>query len=328
MKKTVSLFLVLCLMLACLPAFAEDAAPAAQVFETADGVLSIEAPNAEWVELPDPNYWFAMSDGDDLITISHLSNGEALPATMVANEEFAAVCHAFVSTANEVFVIKGCAVSLENLKDIMLALSTVKILKFDTKQAVKPVAVSANGFVVDPISEVRYSTSKQLNVRASWSSDSARLGSLKKGEAVEVTGIVRRNGKNYGWYQINFNGVTAYASAKYLSANEPKNSGKSSGSFKVYSESGDTKTISLKNGKYVDNMGREYTDEGNGMFFCEMNGIRYARNRSVWTNGTADGGYYGEANPDDDPTESENVAAQDPSAYEDPPEYDTQDPDA
>ena len=220
-EKTVSLILALCMMLMCLPALAEDAAPETQVYQTADGVLSIQAPNEEWDELPDPNYWFAMTDGDDLITISHLSNGEALPATMVANDEFAAVCHAFVSTTNEVFVIKGCAVSLENLKDIMLALSTVKILKFDTKQAIKA-APALNQIVVDPISEVRYSTSKHLNVRASWSTDSGRLGYLKKGEAVEVTGIVRRNGKDYGWYQINYNGVTGYASAKWLKPNPPK----------------------------------------------------------------------------------------------------------
>ena len=222
MRKTVSMLLALCMMLACLTAFAEDAEPAAQVYQTADGVLSIQAPNEDWTELPDPNYWFAMTDGDDIITISHLSNGEALPATMVANDEFAAVCHAFVSTANEVFVIKGCAVSLENLKDIMIALSTVKILRFDTKQAIKTAAVPANQIVVDPISEVRYSTSKHLNVRARWSTDSARLGYLKKGEAVEVTGIVRRNGKDYGWYQINYNGVTGYASAKWLKSSPPK----------------------------------------------------------------------------------------------------------
>lgn len=204
------------MMLACLTAVAEEAAPQAQVYETADGVLSIQAPSEEWIEFADLNYWFAMTDGDDLITISHLSNGEALPATMMANDEYAAVCHAFVSTSNEVFVIKGCAVSLENLKDIMLALSTVKILKFDTKQAIKPATVSANEIYVDPINETRYSSSKHLNVRASWSTDSQRLGYLTKGQAVQVTGIVRRNGKDYGWYRISYNGGTAYVSAKWL----------------------------------------------------------------------------------------------------------------
>lgn len=170
-----------------------------------------------------------------------------------------------------------------------------------------------NAIVVDPIEEVRYSTSKQLNVRSSWSADSPRLGSLSKGQAAQVTGIVRRNGKDYGWYRIAFNGGTGYVSAKYLSATQPKNTKKSS--FKVYSESGDVKTISLRNdGVYADSEGRTYDNDGNGMFYCPMNGILYARNRSVWTKGTSDGGYYnGEADPDDDPSETE-TGPQDPWA--------------
>ena len=220
MKRIFSVLLALCMMLACLTAVAEEAAPQAQVYETADGVLSIQAPSEEWIEFADPNYWFAMTDGDDFIMISHLSNGEALPAATVANDEFAAVCHAYVSTVNEVFVIKGCAVEQEGLKEIMEAISTVKILKYDTKQAIKPVKPTSE-FVVEPYNDVLYCKSKQLNVRSSWSVNSSRLGYLKKGQTAEVTGIVRRNGRDYGWYQINYNGGSAYVSAKYLTSKKP-----------------------------------------------------------------------------------------------------------
>ena len=49
MKKTVSVFLALCMMFACLAAVAEEApAPDEGVFVTHDGVLSIQAPNALW----------------------------------------------------------------------------------------------------------------------------------------------------------------------------------------------------------------------------------------------------------------------------------------
>ena len=106
-------------------------------------MLSIQPPGADWIILSDPNYWFVMTDGDDVITITHLSNGEALPAIAVAGSEYAAVCHAYVSTENEVFVIKGCAVSPDSLKDIMMALSTVKILKYNTKLALNAAAPGA-----------------------------------------------------------------------------------------------------------------------------------------------------------------------------------------
>ena len=170
-----------------------------------------------------------MTDGDDFITISHLSNGEALPAVMVANEEFSAIYHAYVSTDNEIFVIRGCAVEQEGLKDIMQAISTIRILKLNTKQAIAP-AKPASEFEVESYSATLYSKSKRLNVRASWSVDSARLGYLKKGQSVNVTGIVKRYGKDFGWYRIAYNGGSAYVNAKYLSAKKPRSSGSGSGS--------------------------------------------------------------------------------------------------
>ena len=108
MKKIILILTALCMILACTAAPAGGIAAGAvppTVYQTADGVLSIQAPGADWVALSDPNYWFAITDGDDLITVSHLSNGEALPPVTVADSEYAAVCHAYVSTENEVFVI-------------------------------------------------------------------------------------------------------------------------------------------------------------------------------------------------------------------------------
>ena len=224
MKKIVSVLLLLCMMFACLTAVAEELTPTEDlVYESLDGVLSIQVPNAEWVAYDDPNYWFALTDGDEFILISHLSNGEALPAMMMADDEFAAVYDALVSTKNEVFVITGCAVEQEGLKEIMEAIGTVKILKLDTKQAIKPVAPTSE-YEIEPYSATLYSKSKQLNVRGSWSVKAQRLGYLKKGQAAEVTGIVKRNGKSIGWYQISFKGGTGYVSAKYLSTKKNDNS--------------------------------------------------------------------------------------------------------
>ncbi len=43
----------------------------------------------------------------------------------------------------------------------------------------------------------------------------------KREKAVEVTGIVRKNGRDYGWYRISYNGGAAYVSAKHLSSKKP-----------------------------------------------------------------------------------------------------------
>ena len=86
MKKFILILTVLSMLFACAAAPAESTVQPT-VYETADGVLSIQLPGPDWVVLSDPNYWFAMTDGDDVITISHLSNGEALPAITVADDE-------------------------------------------------------------------------------------------------------------------------------------------------------------------------------------------------------------------------------------------------
>lgn len=52
---------------------------------------------------------------------------------------------------------------------------------------------------------------KAVNVRMGPSTDYDKIGGLNKGDQVQVTGIA-----DTGWYQIQYNGTTAYVSANYL----------------------------------------------------------------------------------------------------------------
>ena len=52
-----------------------------------------------------------------------------------------------------------------------------------------------------------------VNVRASDSASSQKLGTLTKGQAVASTGKTEK-----GWYIVNYNGQTGYVSGKYLTA--------------------------------------------------------------------------------------------------------------
>ena len=38
---------------------------------------------------------------------------------------------------------------------------------------------------------------------------------------MQMTGIVRRNGRDFGWYRIAYNGGDAFVSAKYLTSKQP-----------------------------------------------------------------------------------------------------------
>lgn len=52
---------------------------------------------------------------------------------------------------------------------------------------------------------------KAVNVRKGPSTDYEKIGGLSRGDQVQVTGIA-----DTGWYQIQYNGTTAYVSANYL----------------------------------------------------------------------------------------------------------------
>ena len=291
MKKLILILTAVCVLFACAAATAEGTAATTQatVYETADGVLSIRLPGPDWVVLSDPNYWFAMTDGDDVITISHLSNGEALPAIAIADSEYSAVCNAYVSTENEVFVIKGCAVSTDSLEDIMLALSTVKILKYNTKLAVNTAGAGADTdrLTVVPANQVLYSISNHLNVRTDCTTDSRKLGYLTYGQPVIVNGIVRLNGRDYGWYRISYNGRMGYVSAKFLSTVVPQ---QQTQVFSVYAENGATAAIhDVGNGYYEDTNGHSYRYVHGSLYYRKDNDTTYSQDPTYWNryqNGT------------------------------------------
>ncbi len=215
MRKTILLFAAAAVM-------AASSYVCAAEITTADGVLSITAPGDEWKETVDPNYWFVISDGKNTITVDHLSNGESLPAVDVAGNDFGAVYQAFVSTRNEVFVVKGLAASQEELTNVMEAIGTIKVLKFDTKTAVqKETEAQSSQFGLRAINATYYVTTDELNVRNGCSTDEAVVGAIYYGESVTVNGAVTKDGADFGWYQIQYNGAPAYVSAGFLSESQP-----------------------------------------------------------------------------------------------------------
>ena len=226
MKKAIVLFGIMALLAGAVPAAAAE-------ITTDDGVLSITTPGDEWQVKADPAYWFAVSDGENTVTVDHLSNGETLPAVDVAGTAYGAVCQSFVSTPNEIFIVKGLAASREKLEDVIKVMETIKILKFDTKTAVRKeetaaqtaapqaAASQAGQYGIRQVSGTYYVTTDVLNVRGGYSTDDAAIGSINYGEPVTVTGAVTKDGADIGWYQVQYNGATGYVSAGFLSETQP-----------------------------------------------------------------------------------------------------------
>ena len=159
-----------------------------EVFTTENGVLSIKLPAEDWKEITDPTRWVVLSNGVDMITIDHFSNGEKLPDITVADSHYTNVYEAIYSTQNEVFLITGFVANEESITEVCNAIMSVKVLKYNTKQAVKKVAVEAKQFTIREINKTFYVTSDGVNVRSGCSVSDPIIGGLHKGNAVNVRG--------------------------------------------------------------------------------------------------------------------------------------------
>ena len=103
----------------------------------------------------------------------------------------------------------------------MQSVGTIRILKYDTKTAIqKETNAPVSSYGLREFNATLYVAADELNVRTGCSSDDAIVGVLYRGETVNVLGAVTKDGSDYGWYQISFNGAQAYVSAGFLSESE------------------------------------------------------------------------------------------------------------
>ncbi len=241
---------------------------AAETFTTSNGVVSIDLPAEDWKEMADPTKLATLSDGSNVITIEHLSNGEKLPDISVADDHYVNVYQAVFSTQNEVFIITGSVVNADEIPQICQAIVSAKVLQYDTKLAVKNNnAASAKDFTIAPLNQTMYVTAEELYVRSGCSTTSSIYGIVKKGTALEVKGSVQYNGADYGWYQINYNGSTAYVAASFVSTTAPQIT---SAPENNTSRTGNVKTIYDNNGNAItiyENVDGYWYDSNGGKYY-------------------------------------------------------------
>ena len=202
----------------------EQTAAAAEekTFVTEDGVLALQVPADEdtWTVIDDPNTWFTIGDGKDLITVKHLANGDMLPKVEVANDKYEEIYQMFYSTPNEMFVITGFVADKEEAAAVKEAVCSFNVLKYDT---LKKAEEAAPKYAVREINEIRYCTEKDgVNVRSGYTTDDPVIGGFHYGEQVSVTGAVTKDGFDNGWLRVNYNGQTGYTVAQYYSTTIPE----------------------------------------------------------------------------------------------------------
>ena len=198
-----------------------------QVFETPDGVLSIEAPSDDdkWTVIQDDKKLLAISDGTDTITVEHYANGEELPAVALAKDDFVQIYQVYFSTKNEVFIVTGEVTVAEDMPYVRKAVNSFEVLKYDTKQAKQdnPDAQPEPVYDIRKIESDMYcNTTDGVNVRASYSTDSERIGSVSYGEKVYVIGEVTKDGENTGWLKISYGNGEGYVYKTWFDDSKPE----------------------------------------------------------------------------------------------------------
>ena len=258
-----------------LPAAAEEAAPTetaqettGNTFTSSDGILSIELASENWKEMQDMTHWIVLSDGANVITIDHFSNGEKLPERKIADEHYVNVYEAAFSTQNEVFIVTGYAVDVEKIPELCNMIMSLKVLVYDTKQAVNQTNANAGDIKIEPVNKTMYTTDG-INVRSGYSISDPIIGALAAGAQVNVLGKVTQNGQDLGWAQIEFNGGTGYVSSTFLTEKAPaegqaapaNNNNTFTGAAKtIYTQSGSPISVyESTDGYWYDNAGNQYS---------------------------------------------------------------------
>ena len=246
------------------PVFAEEATQteaeaAKNTFVSEDGVLSIDLPDNTWAEIQDPTSWIVLSNGADQITIDHFANGDNLPAIATANSTFVNTLTAAYSTQNEVFVAKGFVTAPEKQEAINASLLSIKILKYDTKQAVAKAPAN-------PASTTTAQDTAKPNPDAPY--ETYLVYSQGSGRPVTITG---NNGVFYDSEGITFyamgNGMFTDVYGAYYTTWEPESAPDTAVIGLVSDGSGRPVTIMENDdGTFTDETGNQYYENENGGF--------------------------------------------------------------
>ena len=182
--------------------------------DNASAVLCVLPKNAEAEKLGMEGNWYHLSykDKDGYVYKKYIKDTEAAPATETKTVYTTGDLHVRAKptkNSEKLGVLKkGTAVETTGMKDGWYKITYKGKTGYISG---KYVTTTKPGTAETTI----VYTTANLNVRDKATTEGKKLGVLKKGTAVETTGL-----KN-GWYTIKYNGKTAYICAKYTTEVKP-----------------------------------------------------------------------------------------------------------
>ncbi len=184
-----------------------------------DGVLTIRMAGLLWKMIEDPDGRFVYTDGANAVSIRHVANGESMPKVQMASEKYPEVYQVYYSTLNEVFIVTGYVRYTDANTTVRETIESVKLLREDSKHAVQP--EPTHEFEVRDASGTMYVSPAEASVYAEYNSSSDVVVVLRKDDAVQVTGVVYCDGKDYGWSRVVYDGREGYMYSSMLTGTAP-----------------------------------------------------------------------------------------------------------
>lgn len=125
------------------------------------------------------------------------------------------------------FTLSGDITDVDQTNTAVSKTLSVTVTKKDTSNSgsgstTKPTTPTTTAPKFTSVNETVYATNDGINVRKSYSTSSAALGSLKKGESLKRTGIATtKTSDGITWSKVTYNGQTAYVSSSLLTKTKP-----------------------------------------------------------------------------------------------------------
>lgn len=216
-------------------------------FKTRNGIMTIEVPGQNWRVTEAEAYRTTLTDGKNVITLQHFSNGEKLPDLKTADEDYEKVCQSTISTRDEVFVVTGFAADEADFGEIQKSVRNAAVNQYGTKKAVireenetinkamnETMNEAMNGavyepeqgfyedeqeevYIVKPADRTEWVDVQRLNVRSSCSIESDVIGTVYYQNIVQITGEAEDSAGYIEWYRIDYQGQPGYVYAPYIS---------------------------------------------------------------------------------------------------------------
>ena len=201
--------------LLCAPAMAAKSPKRPQTVSE-NGLVMISLPDESWAELPSKTSAACFADGASMIRVDLYKNGQELPTVAAADQNYEMVFENVISNNDWVIVTTGLANEVTDYAGIAKAIKNMKLVMEFLPGVYDQLGEQDGALTTEDVSYTAWVKATELNVREEPDHESGVVDILPYASEVNVTGEVKKDGKDYGWVRVSLNGKEGYVSSEFI----------------------------------------------------------------------------------------------------------------